>query len=78
MFVVMRPDAIDASSLWQILLDGVKGEAAVWPSRVGRGAASDWGHQWFLAAVAPGWGADRTPGELDELGEGFPVVVGGR
>ena len=35
----VRPDAIDASSLWQILLDGVEGEAAVWPSRVGRGAA---------------------------------------
>ena len=35
----VRPDAIDASSLWQILLDGVEGEAAVWPSRVRRGAA---------------------------------------
>ena len=35
----VRPDAIDASSLWRGLLDGVDGEAAVWPSRVGRGAA---------------------------------------
>ena len=65
----VRPDAIDASSLWRGLFGGVEGEAAAWSSRVGRGAART--HIWSDAR-RPAFCVYRGPGSCAPLADRPP------